>query len=206
MIKIGFQFNAQGCEDFNFIPRCGHINAKAAKPIVLSFKSTKPILHKAFALLCETTQIIQDKGHEFKDWDDSMSVIRYATKTEFDWLQKKREEEAQRRRQEELEKAALLAKQKPGAKKAAPVEKKKEEKKKQALEKEDIAMPVIDPNEEANIPIEDPVVEPEHAIIDKTEKTMTLKTQLRRIMRDMRWKAKRFSLSPRLCTLLGAIK
>ena len=174
--QIRFQFNAQGCEDFNFIPRCGHINAKAAKSIVLSFKSTKPILHKAFALLCETTQIIQDKGHEFKDWDDSMSVIRYATKTEFDWLQKKREEEAQRRRQEELEKAALLAKQKPGAKKAAPVEKKKEEKKKQALEKEDIAMPVIDPNEEANIPIEDPVVEPEHAIIDKTEKTLTLKT------------------------------
>ena len=174
--QIRFNWNTQGCEDFQFYPRSGHLNAKGSKSIVLNFRSTKSISYKAFGLLCETCQITQ--GHNegvFKEWDDSMTVVRYVTKTESDWLQKKREEEIQKRRQEELEKAALLAKQKPGAK-GKPAEKKLDKKK--IIDKEEDIMPHIDPNEDANIPIEDPVAEPEHMVIDKTDKTLALKTSV----------------------------
>ena len=171
--QIRFSWNTQGNDDFSFYPRMGHLNAKGSKNITLNFKSNKTNIYKAFALLCETTAIVQGHDGTFKDWDDSMTVVRYVTKTEFDWMQRKREEEEKRRKQEELEKAALLAKQKPGAKKTAAPEKKKDKK---VVEKEEDPMPVIDPKEEANIPLEDHIPEPENQAVDKSEKTLSLKT------------------------------
>ena len=170
--QIKFNWNTQGCEDFIFTPRCGHLNGKGSKNILLNFRSNKAVIHKMFNLMCETNQILQ--GVIFKEWDDSMTNVKYVTKTESDWLQRKKEEELQKRRQEELEKAAILAKQKPGAKKIP--EKKPDKKKVVEKEKEEEQMPMIDANEEANIPIEDPVPEPENSLVDKTEKTLNLKT------------------------------
>lgn len=172
--QIRFSWNTQGNDDFSFYPRVGHLNAKGSKIVTLNFKSNKTNIYKAFGLLCETTSINQGHDGTFKEWDDNMTVVRYVTKTEYDWLQKKREEENQRRKQEELEKAALLAKQKPGSKAKATIPDKKKDKK--AQDKEEEPMPAIDPKDDANIPLEDPIPEPENQIIEKTEKTLTLKT------------------------------
>jgi len=82
------------------MPRCGHIYPKMTKQVVLTFKSMKSVVHKDFAVLCETRQIRQSEA-SFVDWDDSMSNVRYVTQSEYDWYTKRREEEEARRRSEE---------------------------------------------------------------------------------------------------------
>jgi hypothetical protein len=56
----------------------------------LVFKSAKTVTHKETPLACQTTQIKQ-AAPEFVDWDDSQSVTKYVTKTEFEWLERKKE-------------------------------------------------------------------------------------------------------------------
>lgn len=77
-------------EDFTFIPRVGHIASKSAKSITIVFKSAKTVAHKDLALACETVQIKQNT-EEYQDWDDSMTVRRFVTKTEFEWIEKRKE-------------------------------------------------------------------------------------------------------------------
>lgn len=119
--------------------------------------------HKQYATLCETKAIKQN-GNTFNEWDDTMSTQRYVTATEYNWLMRRREEEEARRREEE---AAAAQANKKGAKKQDKKAGKVEEKKDQP--------PPIDPNEEANVPISDPIPEPEHVVIEKSEKAVTLK-------------------------------
>jgi len=101
--------------------------------------------------------------HNTKEWDDSMVTVRFVTKTEYDWVTKRLEEEAARRKEEEE-----LSKKK-GAKKEVKKAGKKGEK-----EPEDV-MPPIDPNEEADMRLSEPVPEPEFQPVEKTEKNLILK-------------------------------
>ena len=78
-------------EDFTFIPQVGQMAAKSSKSVTIVFKSSKAVSHKDLALACETLQIKQN-SEEYQDWDDSMTVRRFVTKTEFDWIEKKKEE------------------------------------------------------------------------------------------------------------------
>lgn len=167
--SVRFSWNAQGCEDFSFMPRTGHLAARASKNIVMSFKANKTTIHKQFQILCETIQIQQGGG--FRDWDDSMSNIRYVTKTEFEIVMRKREEEVQRRRAEEAQVAAAKKQKKPGGKE----EKKVEPKKAMIKQEPTIDLASIDPNEEANVPLEEPIVEPDYQSVEKTEKALGLK-------------------------------
>ena len=72
-------------EDFSFIPKIGHINAKSSKAITMVFKSEKTVAHKDLALACETIQI-KHANEEYADWDDSMTIRKYVTQAEFDWI------------------------------------------------------------------------------------------------------------------------
>jgi hydrocephalus-inducing protein len=47
---------------------------------------------------------IKQAGEEFHDWDDSMTIRRFVTKTEFDWIEKKKEDE-RKKKEEEAENA-----------------------------------------------------------------------------------------------------
>ena len=76
MIKFAWQYH----EDFSFIPKTGHIAGKTSKSITAIFKSDKTVTHKELAILCETNQIKQN-SEEYADWDDSMTVRRFVTKT-----------------------------------------------------------------------------------------------------------------------------
>lgn len=110
-LNFSIKNNAQECvkfqwafhEDFTFIPRVGHINSKSSKGVTVVFKSDKAVNHKEIPILCETLQVKQ-AGEEYHDWDDSMKIRRFVTKTEFDWLERKKEEE-KKRREEEAENA-----------------------------------------------------------------------------------------------------
>ncbi|CAD8206755.1 unnamed protein product [Paramecium octaurelia] len=152
---IRFQWNTQGCEDFTFIPRQGHLNTKESKPITLIFKSNRSIIHKSYALQCDTKQINKKVQSE---WDDSMATTKYVTLTEYNWLIKKREEEEARRLAEE-------AANKKGAKKVD----------KKTVKQDIVQPPQPEPGEEANIPISDPLPEPEYQVIDKSDKSMPMK-------------------------------
>lgn len=77
-------------DDFTFVPRVGHISSKSSKAITIIFRSDKAVSHKDLAILCESVQIKQ-AGEEYRDWDDSMTIRRFVTKTEFDWIEKKKE-------------------------------------------------------------------------------------------------------------------
>lgn len=85
------------------------------------------------------------------------------TQKEYDWYLKKKEEANAKRREEEA-----LANTKKGAKKAEKKPKKGEE------VKED-KPPSRQPGEEANIEYEEPILEPENTLIDKTDKNLGLK-------------------------------
>ena len=67
-------------EDFNFVPKIGHIAPKTSKSITAIFKSDKTIAHKDLPLICETFQVKQN-SEQYADWDDSMTVRRFVTKT-----------------------------------------------------------------------------------------------------------------------------
>ena len=95
-----------------------------------------------------------------------MSTQRYVTSTEYNWIIRRREEDEARRREEE---AAVANNNKKGAKK---VDKKVAGK---VVQEEGKNPPASDPNEEANIPISDPIPEPDHSVMDKSEKAVTLK-------------------------------
>lgn len=56
---IKFQWNTQGCEDFNIIPRQGHLQGNSSTSLMLVFKSMKSVTHNKFNLLCETKRIKQ---------------------------------------------------------------------------------------------------------------------------------------------------
>lgn len=84
------------------------------------FRSEKTVTYKDLALLCETLQVKQTGG-EYLDWDNSMTIRKFVTKSEFDWLERKKEEE-KKKREEEAEAA------KKGAKKDTKKAPKKEEK------------------------------------------------------------------------------
>jgi len=87
VVKFQWPFH----DDFTFVPRVGHIEPKGNKLITLIFKSAKTVTYKELALACQTNQIKQN-APEFVDWDDSQSVTKYVTKTEFDWLERKKED------------------------------------------------------------------------------------------------------------------
>jgi len=89
-----------------------------------------------------------------------MIVRKFVTQKQYDWIEKKKEEE-ERLRQEELEAA-----NKKGGKKDAKKAPKKEDEEK---------MPEAEPGDEASIPIEEVIPEPENSPVDKSEKTLTLK-------------------------------
>ena len=169
--QIKFNWNTQGSEEFTLVPKVGHLDRRGTKAVTLFFKANKPNTFKNFLLSCETKQINQTKTqkesiNEFIDWDDSKTIVRYVTKTEYDWAIRKREEEIQKKREEEL----LISQQtKKGGKKQdkKPGKQVKEEPKEQ--------MPYIDPNEDANVALEEFIVEPEFVIIEKTEKNIPLK-------------------------------
>ncbi|EGR29178.1 hypothetical protein IMG5_161280 [Ichthyophthirius multifiliis] len=178
---IKFNWNTQGCEDFTFVPRTGHLQAKSSKFITLYFKGNKPTTHKNFALILETKHLKQVGSIEdfqiknqkdllnlppipFIDWDDSMSRTLLVTQREFDWYVKKSEEANTKRREEE----ALAALGKKGAKKPA-------EKKKKGDEPKDDKPPARLQEEEANIEYQEPIEEPMNITIEKTDKNITLK-------------------------------
>jgi hydrocephalus-inducing protein len=92
-----------------------------------------------------------------------MMTQRYVTLTEYNWIMRRREEEEAKRREEE----ASLAQNKKGAKKVDKKPTKGEERKD--------APPASDPNEDANIPLSDPIAEPESVPIEKTEKNVILR-------------------------------
>ena len=94
-----------------------------------------------------------------------MSTQRYVTSTEYNWIIRRREEEEARRREEE---AAVANSNKKGAKK-------QDKKAGKVVQEENKMPPASDPNEEANIPISDPIVEPDHSVLDKGDKAVTLK-------------------------------
>jgi hydrocephalus-inducing protein len=164
---IKFNWNTQGNEDFTVTPRVGHLEGKNSKPITILFKSSKAVTYKSIPILCETKQIIQPSAsgpQGFQDWDDSKCTVRYVTQNEYDWVMKKRVEEESKRREEE-------AATKKGAKKAAPADKKAGDKKKE----ESVDHFVHDDTQEANIPLEEPIPEPDHKPIDKSDKNIPLK-------------------------------
>jgi len=78
--------------------------------------------------------------------------VRYVTRSEFDYWQKKKEEEILRRKEEEANKG-----------------KKKDTKGKAAT---DDKPPVFNTNEDADVPLEEIVAEPEHKMLEKTERTI----------------------------------
>lgn len=78
---------------------------------------------------------------------------------------KKRDDDETRRREEEL---ALANTKVKGAKK-------QDKKVAKPVQEESKNPPASDPNEDANIPISDPIPETDHTTIEKTEKTVTLK-------------------------------
>lgn len=163
---IRFSWNTQGSEDFTLLPRQGHLAPNSSKQIQVYFKSMKSVTHAKYAILCETKQIKQNSS-SYLEWDDTMSTQRYVTTTEYNWIMRRREEDETRRREEEAALAAATTKK--GAKKPDP------KKAGKIIQEESKQAPPSDPNEEANIPISDPIGEPDHAIVDKSDKAVTLK-------------------------------
>lgn len=96
-----------------------------------------------------------------------MKNVKYVTKTEYDWLLKKKAEEEQKRREEE---ALAAAQTKKGAK--------KDNKNKKVELPQEEKPPVPLPGERADIAFDEPVLEPENTIVDKTEKNVTLKVSV----------------------------
>ena len=94
-----------------------------------------------------------------------MVTQRYVTATEYNWIMRKREEEDNRRREEEANVAAM---NKKGAK--------KQDKKVTKIDDKKDVPPPIDPNEDVNIPLSDPIPEPEYTMIEKSEKIVILKS------------------------------
>lgn len=93
-----------------------------------------------------------------------MKNVKYVTKTEYDWLVKKKAEDEQKRREEE---ALAAASNKKGAK--------KDNKAKKGEEPKEEKPPAPQPGERADIAFDEPVLEPENAIVEKTEKNVILK-------------------------------
>jgi len=164
-------------EEFVMIPKVGHIDAKGVKTVTCIFKSAKTVTYKDLPLILEAKGIKRD---EYKDWDDSMTNVRYVTKTEYDWHMKKMEEE-RKRKEEEEEKAAKGSKK--GSKKDSKSTKKtdkKDDKKgkdKGTIDTEPDDQPPIDPNEEADIQLVEPIPEPQFDYIDKAERNVNLKAK-----------------------------
>jgi hydrocephalus-inducing protein len=105
-------------------------------------------------------------ANPYIDWDDSMKNIKYVTKTEYEWLLKKKaEEEAKRREEEALAVAAAASKKAP----------KKDAKKKVDEPPKEERPPLPQPGERADIAYDEPILEPENTIVDKTEKNVILK-------------------------------
>ena len=151
-------------EDFVMTPRVGHLHEHSAKWITCTFKSQKTVTYKDLPMICQIQGIA---AKDTKDWDDSMVNTRYVTKTEYDWYIRKFEEEERKRKEEEeltKKKGAKKDAKKPAPKGGKGVEK----------EPEDLP-PRPDPNEEADMRLEEPIPEPEHQLIEKTEKNLTLK-------------------------------
>lgn len=55
------------------------------------FKSDKSIAHKDLALSCETVQIKQ-ANEDYIDWDDSITIRKFVTQAEFEWIERRKEE------------------------------------------------------------------------------------------------------------------
>jgi hypothetical protein len=94
------KFNWASHESFEFKPSTGHLNAKTSKAVSITFKAQKTVQYKDVLLACETIQINQQNNDEFVDWDNSMTVTKFITKTEFDWYEKKKEDERKRKEEE----------------------------------------------------------------------------------------------------------
>eukprot|EP00965_Chrysotila_dentata_P177837 5874014-Pleurochrysis_carterae.AAC.1 len=59
-----------------FSPSVGHIHAHAAKQVVVTFCSDKPVVHSAVEVKLSLQRIQYAPGAE-TDWDDTMKVVKW---------------------------------------------------------------------------------------------------------------------------------
>lgn len=178
-ITFQIQNHSDTPQRFNFLniyepyieikPSVGYLLGHSYKEIVATFsvkendvKDLKePIKFVNKDLYCETKQI-KFSANEM-EWDNTYKIKKKVTPSEYAAFQKKQAEENQKRKEEMEGLFNIIA----GIKK--PPEKKKDDKKK----KEEDIKP--NPNEEANIDIEEVLPEPAYVVIEKTEKYPNIK-------------------------------
>jgi len=114
----------------------------SSKEIRVVFKSSKSVNYDKIALNCETF-LIEQKGDQYVDWDDTMKTMRLVRPTEYKKIMRERELEEIKRKKEAEAAAAEAAKGK-GGKTAAKAPAKKEE----AQPEEEIQ---IDMSEDPNV-------------------------------------------------------
>ena len=151
--------------EINFVPRIGHINGKTTKIISAYCKSGETLSIENEEMTCKVVEM--ESTGDFEDWDETMTEVKMVRPSEYKVMMRKKEE-AERVRLEEIE-AAAAQKDK---KKAAPKKdvKKEKGKGKDGKEEED----EIDYSEEASVEVEDTVPEPEHPVIQGSEKELRL--------------------------------
>lgn len=111
----------------------------------------------------------EDEGG-FKDWDDTMTVVRMVRPSELKKIMAEREAEERRRKEEAEAAAAAAAKGGKGAKGGKPPPAKDA-----APASEEIH---IDESEEATAELIDTLPEPEHEKVEGSERSLALKTSL----------------------------
>jgi len=67
--------------DFVFSPRIGHIKKGMSKTITVTFYSEKPVKHNSIKASCQWQKISYNDS-DVPDWDDSMRIIKFISKSE----------------------------------------------------------------------------------------------------------------------------
>jgi len=136
--------------EFRFKPQIGHIAPKQEKVIKVSFKSGEQLNLQNIPVAIQYSSI--NYTALFDDWDDQQTIMKLIRPSELNKIQiEKKNAEGKARVEAEI---AALGKQKP---KVMP-------------SYEEIKVPEIDLNEEANIEYFEPIPEPAHTLEEGSSK------------------------------------
>jgi hypothetical protein len=159
---VKFRWNQGDKDEFRFYPQVGQLKAHSQKRIKIMVKATESKKYEKIDLDCEIVSV--DQASDYVDWDDTMKTLRMVRPTELKKILRQREAD-EIRRKEEAEAAALLA---AGKKATKPPAKDK----KGVVEEEEI---VVDESEEATEELVEVIPEPEHTVVEGSEKVIKLK-------------------------------
>ncbi|KAH0793443.1 hypothetical protein GPJ56_002672 [Histomonas meleagridis] len=74
------RFSWQSQHEFTFSPQVGHIHPQESKEIKVNFITDKPVKYNGLKIPCQWAPIEYEYPNS-PDWDDSMKIVKFVTKT-----------------------------------------------------------------------------------------------------------------------------